>query len=1787
MNLFRVPATAVHYTLTKVGQGTLNLQGVNTYTGGTQVNAGDVTLSGAGSSAALTADSEVQQLKLFGTNKPGTTSSIPATGGGTFTLSLTLPSGGNPITTAGIALSNNPTAIATAMTTAINNAINAFNLSNGTFATTVANNQPVLVTTTSANTANPYVFNIAFSGGANAQLNVPKIQPNITNAAVGVAGADIETVVQGTGREVQTINLGGTNGGLVSFQFNNQTRPYWSEAQIISIPFQSIAAQNAGNALQQPGNGDPVFVNLLSTPLQSPNLFSATNTNVGVAFSSTQSEFVTNLQAALDYTFGKGVFQATTPPTGVASPAGTITVAVQPWAAAQAPVDAVNDPGHVPVNGPNIGGTITPNTNLPVGSANVVLNQIETINFPTTFTNASTYRLNFLGYTSPTFTYDAGPVGTVLNGVTLRGTDTQYDNIGHFLDSIPGVIGNYFLNYNPGSNTNRSLTIGFNGTLGGYAIQGSTPGNGLIAGLTGTTVAGPAGAITVANTNLPANAITSEAQLVIPPTAVASYDLGISVGGVLQTVPKTGANAVPSLLTALNGQTPASADTVFAYLNAIPFLTGNIQVLGVGQGPAGLNATGSGFTVLFTNQLVGFNANPLQFVTVAANGTPTAINPPAGASIGTLANGAGNAVQQIQFTGAAGTSNSVTFNYNGTDSSAVNFTTTTTEDQIRAALFTISDLTDNVDVNGGVGGPWEVVFLNGLAGQAVQPITITNSNTTPPLVTVNPNFQVGAPPLVSKALNRAGVGNEVQVLSPKTTGANFSYSFAGRPGGALPPGTGLTANQVFTSLNSIPALVGNFDVLGSNGGPFTVIFFNNLATTNVPQLVSSQDNAALPPQTVKTFSEGQGNEVQELIMPTSGVVRLTYSGDVSGDVAFNANAGVVQTALNAIPALTGNVQVLGATTQTGPFLVRFTGALGRVNAGDLGFYTGKTIADNTIDTTLGTVLTPSQPGGSAAFRGAGDGFPGPGFRFTAGQSPTMADLEFYFNGFQPTVAQTPNNIPSVAALSTVGGLYLEGSNTGTGPFSLIYPAGRITEPVKIYTQTPGTAVTATTAVGAIQQLPESVSVAPGSTMTLDYTGSTTSGDRLPNSGLLVLNNSSLVINENSLSPTTETLGALVLTTNTSNSIRVNYGGQPVSAITFTGTGTTAPFTSSLTRMEGATLNLYTNNTFFASNQGGNELIFTGFSSFLNNSVNNSFQGLVGGTNVLAAGLGIVPWATLTSFVGDTSNQTTDLVTDIDNGRGQPFGGTSISLGKLASYDQLGTAGGNVRLNSLQSPSTGSFTLSTNLNALMIDNTAAGGGINLAVDSGVANNLIRTITSGTIISVGAGGTIGFLNGTNLAGKLALTNPTGTNPNAEPNFFVMGADSTQKVTIPGGFNGQFALGLPYYGSKVIGPTDNAGILRTIPLSSSPATPLTVAVLKAALEALPNIGVGNVDVVQNGVAVNGAVNFTVRFIAQLGGGPMPKMTVSHYVTTSGQVTVAFQDATTANDGLTINSNLSSVASGRKDRRGKLTLTGDNGGLANGLPSGANLANVGGVSGGRFTIMNGVVNVRDPNLTTDNTPVAGGHSDMQLGGGGFDRTVNAGAALEIQDSHNLNINLVLNGTGYGNDNSGAVRVFSTTDPQAALPANTAITGNVTLGAPNLLTNVVPNTVLSVGPNAYSIQGTAIGGTQGNTGDRLNLNGQTTFSGGLTPPSTAVFPATPPFQVSFNAGLSTVKYGDGTLALSGSPSNVGTTASTLYVSRHAGTQQRFESDGFGSGRSGQFGDRRQRRRHGGRPGRL
>jgi hypothetical protein len=180
-----------------------------------------------------------------------------------------------------------------------------------------------------------------------------------------------------------------------------------------------------------------------------------------------------------------------------------------------------------------------------------------------------------------------------------------------------------------------------------------------------------------------------------------------------------------------------------------------------------------------------------------------------------------------------------------------------------------------------------------------------------------------------------------------------------------------------------------------------------------------------------------------------------------------------------------------------------------------------------------------------------------------------------------------------------------------------------------------------------------------------------------------------------------------------------------------------------------------------------------------------------------------------------------------------------------------------------------------------------------------------------------------------------------------------------------------------------------------------------------------------------------------------------------------------------------MSGSAAGRKDRRGRLTLSGNNGGLV-----------------GQFNVMDGVVAMRNT---------------LALGGQAADKVVNAGAAVEIELSQlpplsTIQEAWVLNGTGFGNDNSGALRVFSTVvggGQVNLLGTITIASNNTVIGIGSMVPAGVANASLSEAINSP---------TSGSSLDQVNFNG----------------------VLNFGTNLNTVKVGSGTLELDGIASNAG-----------------------------------------------
>ena len=329
---------------------------------------------------------------------------------------MTIPTG--TITVPVLNSAANLTTLQNAIATAINNALPTTNLS-----TNAAGTASVSVQTPAGITfqSNPIIFNITFNGTAQTQINQPKINFG-TIGITGAVGTDMTTTQQGTGREAQNITLGGTTGGLVSFQLGGQTRSYWDETQRITVP--------TGFP-----NGSPFFLTVMGTPI------GTTTVNVGnpptprpaiIYDNSSPQGLQLAVQQALDTAFGGLITRSDgTTPGGhtfiaTAVSATQVDIAAPTGANAQSqPVTVadVQDPNFVPpLNIGKISGNTNWNspirfTNVPLVSASFSVGEIQTITFPAQFVAGSTYNINFLGKVFGPFTFDDQNAGTQIQNI--------------------------------------------------------------------------------------------------------------------------------------------------------------------------------------------------------------------------------------------------------------------------------------------------------------------------------------------------------------------------------------------------------------------------------------------------------------------------------------------------------------------------------------------------------------------------------------------------------------------------------------------------------------------------------------------------------------------------------------------------------------------------------------------------------------------------------------------------------------------------------------------------------------------------------------------------------------------------------------------------------------------------------------------------------------------------------------------------------------------------------------------------------------------------------------------------------------------------------------------------------------------------------------------------------------------------------------------------------------------------------------------------------------------------
>ena len=299
--------------------------------------------------------------------------------------------------------------------------------------------------------------------------------------------------------------------------------------------------------------------------------------------------------------------------------------------------------------------------------------------------------------------------------------------------------------------------------------------------------------------------------------------------------------------------------------------------------------------------------------------------------------------------------------------------------------------------------------------------------------------------------------NEIQdIVVNNNNGGSFTLTFGGQTTTAItwdPFSPEVVATSIDTQLEALPNIgAGDVQVSG-NGNTFRVKFVNGLGDQNVTEISGNgggltgggtigvttfaqgvvtdpiafseawksefaypnannraffqgQFNAGTAEARISTLTQGgvATNEVQRLSIAraTSGTFTLTFNGQTTTPIVFNASAGAIQSALEALSNIDpGDVTVNSVATSelnTLAFNVTFTGNLGNTNVNPLTSNVANLLT-NRVDDLGGTYLetTPVNQGGI---------FPGvferelARVRMNANQggfvtfTPSLADFEF-------------------------------------------------------------------------------------------------------------------------------------------------------------------------------------------------------------------------------------------------------------------------------------------------------------------------------------------------------------------------------------------------------------------------------------------------------------------------------------------------------------------------------------------------------------------------------------------------------------------------------------------------------------------------------------------------------------------------------------------------------------------------------------------------------------------------
>lgn len=181
------------------------------------------------------------------------------------------------------------------------------------------------------------------------------------------------------------------------------------------------------------------------------------------------------------------------------------------------------------------------------------------------------------------------------------------------------------------------------------------------------------------------------------------------------------------------------------------------------------------------------------------------------------------------------------------------------------------------------------------------------------------------------------------------SGRLLQYGGANNPPNGISPSINSVIESTINTYGNVGAVQfandeteGTFDIVGDYGGEWIASGFDGGPATASP-LTS-------------------GNETREIALCNAarGTWTLSLDDQTTDALAYNATAGDVQSALEALPDIgTGNVTVSGSGTQTDPFVITLAGSLADADVSYL-------VADGSR--LLGAAVTTAQDGGQQLWR---------------------------------------------------------------------------------------------------------------------------------------------------------------------------------------------------------------------------------------------------------------------------------------------------------------------------------------------------------------------------------------------------------------------------------------------------------------------------------------------------------------------------------------------------------------------------------------------------------------------------------------------------------------------------------------------------------------------------------------------------------------------------------------------------------------------------------------------------